>query len=414
MEEKTAVSTAPATAAGAAGGEVQTTAQQAQWASCYPMYNYDMSAAGYYHPFYLMNSYPAYQSAIYHQVQQQMLESNKSETKFVPPLPPGTPTVSPVSSPLISKPPLLNTPKQFNPIRFALNGKRPNGNLQQNNSLTSGAAKKKRKRNRNNQINNLQNQNFPLPPLPPPEQSAPKPAPPPETMPPSPPLPPLPDTTKPPPPQTPEKTPTTTNIVSNNPTDEWPPSLKDYVNRCYAKCKTNIDKNQVEIILKGKITHAYQMGQLHTKDWSSEPLPNIHSERPSLVPKTVPGQLAQFQNSPKKGLSPAMGARLGARASTLRGTSRSSSSRSRSRSPSRKKCRSISRSPRRHRTSRYYSLIKSIKENFKLQRVLLATSIFFLIKKVETCPTFKKKSNCLQTKKIEKLNDFSKKSTDFL
>ncbi|XP_044270823.1 leukocyte receptor cluster member 8 homolog isoform X2 [Tribolium madens] len=351
MEEKPAVSSAPA---GAAPPDAAQTAPQVQWA--YPMYNYDMS--NYYHQFYLMNSYPAYQSAIYHQVQQQMLENKPTtDTKFVPPLPPGTPTTS-LPTPHISKPPLLNTPKQFTttaPIRFNLSGtKRQNGNLQQNNSLTSGAAKKKRKRNRNNQMNNLQNQ-FLLPPLPPPE---PKPAPPPETVPPEqPPLPPLPDTSKPPPPPPAEKAP-----VSNNPTDEWPPSLKDYVNRCYAKCKTNIDKNQVEIILKGKITHAYQMGQLHTKDWSNEPLPNIHSERPTLVPKTVPGQLAQFQNNTKKGLSPAMGARLGARASTLRGTSRSSS-RSRSRSPARKKSRSRSRSPRRHRSSSSSSV--SSEENFK-------------------------------------------------
>ncbi|RZC38927.1 leukocyte receptor cluster member 8 -like, partial [Asbolus verrucosus] len=367
MEEKTAVSTAPVTTSGA-GTEVQTTPQQSQWPNCYPMYNYDMTGANYY-PFYLMNPYPPYQTAIYHQVQQQMLE-NKSDgsNKFVPPLPPGPSLPNSLNSPHISKPPLLNTPKQFSPIRFNLNGKRlPNGNLQQNNSLTSGAAKKKRKRNRNNQLNNLQNQNqnnnFSMPPLPPPEQNIPKPAPPPETMPPSPPLPPLPDTSKPPPPQTPEK-PQTTPVVSNNPTDEWPPSLKDYVNRCYAKCKTNIDKNQVEIILKGKITHAYQIGQLHSKDWSNEPLPNIHSERPTLVPKTVPGQLAQFQNTPKKGLSPAMGARLGARASTLRGNSRSSS-RSRSRSPApRKKSRSRSRSPRRHRSSSSSSTVSS-DENFK-------------------------------------------------
>lgn len=323
-----------------------------QW-PMYPMYNYDMSNN--YYQYYLMN-YPAYQNAIYHQVQQQMLENNKTDNnKFIPPLPPGPVPPGLNNIPHIQKPPLLNTPKQFNsPIRFNINGKRfPNGNLQQKTSLNSGSAKKKRKRNRNLQN---QNQNFAMPPLPPPEQSIPKPAPPPETMPPSPPLPPLPDTTKPPPQQMPEDAPPPPPSplippTTNNPADEWPPSLKDYVSRCYAKCKTNIDKNQVEIILKGKITHAYQMGQLHTKDWTNEPLPNIHSERPSLITKTVPGTLAQYQTSPKKGLSVAMGARLGARASTLRGISRSSS-RSRSGSPLRKKSRSRSRSPRRHQSSR--------------------------------------------------------------
>lgn len=113
-----------------------------------------------------------------------------------------------------------------------------------------------------------------------------------------------------------------------------------------------IDRDQVEIVLKGKITNAANTGELYTRDWSKEPLPSIHSERMMLVPKTVPGQLAQFQNPGKKGLSAAMGARLGARASTLRGFSKSSS-RSRSRSPLphfRKKSRS--RSPRRRGNSR--------------------------------------------------------------
>ncbi|XP_064478918.1 leukocyte receptor cluster member 8 homolog isoform X2 [Ornithodoros turicata] len=62
---------------------------------------------------------------------------------------------------------------------------------------------------------------------------------------------------------------------SNN----WPESLKDYVNRAFAKCKTDIDKDQVEIVLKGKLTKVYNDGSMWTKDWANEPLPSIHSER---------------------------------------------------------------------------------------------------------------------------------------
>ncbi|KAJ8964334.1 hypothetical protein NQ314_004977 [Rhamnusium bicolor] len=318
--------------------------QQPNWPPYYYNSYYNPQYAQYYQ-FYMMNGYN-HQYAAY-----QAQLANKGEgDKIQPPLPPRS---------------------SF--TKFQLNGKRlPNSNaiMQQSNSPNSGAAKKKRKRNRNNQNNQFNQQNnFNTPPLPPPELNLPKPAPPPETMPPEPPLPPLPDADKPPLPSADNQELSDTKPPQNgfsNPSDDWPESLKDYVHRSYAKCKTAIDKNQVEIILKGKITQAYQSGQLN-KDWSKESLPNIHSERQAFTGqvKTVPGQLAQFQNN-KKGLSPGLGARLGARASTLRGKSRSSSrSRSRSRSPAeRRTSRSRSRSPRRHHTSSGSSTSSS-DENFK-------------------------------------------------
>jgi hypothetical protein len=38
-------------------------------------------------------------------------------------------------------------------------------------------------------------------------------------------------------------------------------------------CATSIDKDQVEIILKGKITKAVADNTILTKDWANEPLP---------------------------------------------------------------------------------------------------------------------------------------------
>lgn len=43
--------------------------------------------------------------------------------------------------------------------------------------------------------------------------------------------------------------------------------------RSFDKCKTDIDKDQVEIILRGKLSTAQQEGSVWTKDWDNEPLP---------------------------------------------------------------------------------------------------------------------------------------------
>lgn len=307
--------------------------QQQQW-MYYPQYMSAHQYAQHYYQFWSQHGYD-FSSAL----------PRKDEVPINPPLPKGPPP--PSSTPSVTNSPQANIPKQFGNIRFNINGKRqlntPSPFQQnQNNTSNSGAAKKKRKRNRNkqNQMNQLNNSFNQMPPLPPPETNTPKPEPPPELPPMSPPLP-------------AEKPPQNNEITTdNNPAEDWPESLKTYVNQCYAKCKTGIDKNQVDIILKGKILQAYQTGQLN-KDWSKEPLPNIFSERSTpLVARPVPGLLAQYQNPIKKGLSPAMGARLGTRTSTLRGKSRSNS-RSRSRSPPyRRKSRSRSRSSQRRSSSR--------------------------------------------------------------
>lgn len=387
MDEKADASTAIVTGSTQQQQQQQTLQNPQQWLynqyalyGQYPQYNPQAYAQYYqyygplmaYNQQYLQNLYKQNESGEKKNTDGENSNENDNNN---PPLPPGPP---PNTSPHIQKQPFFTPPKQFGNIRFSLNKRIANGNLPQSNSLTSGAAKKKRKRNKNNQQNNGILNNL-MPPLPPPEQ---KPAPPPENMPPLPPMPPpatttmtttaasalkhfsgitaqtgLPsvDLTVPPPPLPNEQLkfkPKPNEF--NNPTDEWPEDLKQYIHNCYARCKTKIDKDQVDIVLKGKLMAATQSGDLWVRDWSKEPLPSIHSERATLVPKTVPGQLSQFQNPPKKGLSAAMGARLGARASTLRGRSRSSSSRSQSRSPPhyRRKSRSRSRSPRRHRSSR--------------------------------------------------------------
>merc|ERR1712071_143291 len=41
---------------------------------------------------------------------------------------------------------------------------------------------------------------------------------------------------------------------SSMPTVDWPDSLRRYVERCFAICTSSVDKDLVELILKGKIT----------------------------------------------------------------------------------------------------------------------------------------------------------------
>ena len=58
---------------------------------------------------------------------------------------------------------------------------------------------------------------------------------------------------------------------SNN----WPPELHEYVTRAFALSSDELDKDRIEIMLKGKITKALNDGTMHTKDWKSEPLPAL-------------------------------------------------------------------------------------------------------------------------------------------
>lgn len=335
----------------------------------------------------------------------------------LPPLPPGPPPPSQSTqqqnshNPQLQQPPpfvytsfpyngwngMQNDHSQFNgQIRFNLQNKKtglgfsPSGN--------SGAAKKKRKRNKNlaAQFNNSfagnnagsgaatsfipgANLESDLPPLPPPTQH-------------QPPAPPLPsDNPTPEIPQTsssainssainvqniPSQTvgPSPPAMTNQSPVGDWPDSLKNYVNRCYEKCKTAVDKDQVEIILKGKITRSANDGSLWVKDWDKEPLPSIHSERMTMTIKPQNQSLklanplaSQGQGGQRKtGLSTSLGARLGARLSA--GSHRRSKSRSRSRSPPSRKYRrstssSSNTSERDHEHKSSSSLSKSKKSS---------------------------------------------------
>merc|ERR1719412_1201412 len=72
---------------------------------------------------------------------------------------------------------------------------------------------------------------------------------------------------------------------------DWPPSLKNYVSKCFSHCVTDIDKDMVEILLKGKITAAAGSNSLWTKNWDDEPLPAALSKNAQPLGGRVQGDL---------------------------------------------------------------------------------------------------------------------------
>ncbi|XP_014243221.1 leukocyte receptor cluster member 8 homolog isoform X1 [Cimex lectularius] len=239
---------------------------------------------------------------------------------------------------------------QQGPIRFMMNVPRPRINLNPTNPFnqnqgrpqgqnqTAGQKKNKKKKKKQQQ----QNQAHVTPSFPPLPSAMPP-------LPPSPPPPPPPpvlkenqnEIAKQPPPLPPLSQQNLPQQQGIRALEEWPLSLRDYVNRCYAKCVTQMDKDRVGVILKGKLMRATNDGTLWVKDWYAEPLPLLDSDSKAMLnlkeklKTSLAGRLGPKQKSP----SPPK------RRQTKR-TYRSDSSSSRSSSDSYDRDRSRSPSPR--------------------------------------------------------------------
>lgn len=74
---------------------------------------------------------------------------------------------------------------------------------------------------------------------------------------------------------------------------QWPPELHEYVTRAFAVSSDELDKDRIEIILKGKITKALNEGTMHTKDWKNEPLPVLTKSLSAKDSSSLPSNIKQ-------------------------------------------------------------------------------------------------------------------------
>lgn len=77
----------------------------------------------------------------------------------------------------------------------------------------------------------------------------------------------------------------------------WPPEVQAYVNRAFDTVENEIDKDRIQIVLRGKIRGALHDGTFHLKDWNTEPLPVLSKMEP-LTGNKNPTAFSSFQNAP--------------------------------------------------------------------------------------------------------------------
>uniref|UniRef100_S4RP35 Leukocyte receptor cluster (LRC) member 8 n=1 Tax=Petromyzon marinus TaxID=7757 RepID=S4RP35_PETMA len=66
---------------------------------------------------------------------------------------------------------------------------------------------------------------------------------------------------------------------------DWPKAMKAYVERCFATCETEEDKDRTERLLKELLTARLNDGSAYTIDWTKEALPNHNRDASERSPR---------------------------------------------------------------------------------------------------------------------------------
>uniref|UniRef100_A0A3Q3J4L4 PCI domain-containing protein n=2 Tax=Monopterus albus TaxID=43700 RepID=A0A3Q3J4L4_MONAL len=138
---------------------------------------------------------------------------------------------------------------------------------------------------------------------------------------------------------------------------DWPQAMKEYVQRCFAACETEEDKDRTEKVLKEVLQDRLKDGSAYTIDWTREPLPDLKVKQSRW--EAVPQQRTTDSSVSRGGITVSAasrgrggGHRLGHYRNIFSQRSpSSSSSHSSSRSPSPSHGRQRDRSHQRHRRS---------------------------------------------------------------
>nr|XP_057940263.1 leukocyte receptor cluster member 8 homolog [Doryrhamphus excisus] len=148
--------------------------------------------------------------------------------------------------------------------------------------------------------------------------------------------------------------PVTASAAPQTRPQDWPPAMKEYVQRCFTACETEEDKDRTEKVLKEVLQDRLKDGSAYTIDWDCEPLPDLKGKQSRwvAVPRGADGSAGRGASIAAASRGRGGGHRLGHYRNIFSQRSPSStSSQSSSRSPSPNHGRIRDRSNQRHRRS---------------------------------------------------------------